>query len=147
MILDTWKRAKRRSSEGVELMPPAGFQNYSSTASATTMFVFISMSPRSIYTFLRSSRRPIFFSLVCCLAMANNFSANNKTIRWNDSIGDLSMHVPLARTYQKSILFLLTDEYNISYFNLLKENGVPRLVAAKRKRSEWFSKIRLLRST
>lgn len=50
MILDTWKGAKRKSYEGVELMPSAGFQNYSSTASATTMFVFISMSARrSIY--------------------------------------------------------------------------------------------------
>lgn len=46
MILDTWKRAKRGSSEGVELMPPAGFQNYSSAASATVVFVFISMSAR-----------------------------------------------------------------------------------------------------
>jgi len=80
--------------------------------------------------------------------MANNFSAINKTIRF-DGINRESLDACLfdTRAYQKSILVLLTDEYNISYFNLLKENGVPRLVAAKRKRSEWFSKIRLLRPT
>lgn len=53
----------------------------------------------------------------------------------------------LARVYDMSILFLLTGKYiyiYVSYFNLLKENGIPRLVAAKGKWSEWFSKIRLL---
>lgn len=52
-----------------------------------------------------------------------------------------------ARVSKVDIIFANGRIYNISYFNLLKENGVPRLVAAKRKWSEWFSKIRLLRPT
>lgn len=52
-----------------------------------------------------------------------------------------------SRAPEVDIIFANMRIYDASYFNLLKENGIPRLVAAKRKWSEWFSKIRLLRPT
>jgi len=69
MILDTWQRAKRRSSEGVELMPPAGFQNYSSAASASTVFVFICRHDDLyiyIYFLLPFCPFPCFFHRAYC---------------------------------------------------------------------------------
>lgn len=62
----------------------------------------------------------------------------------DDTIEDATI---LARVSKVDIIFANGRIYNVSYFNLLKENDIPRLVAAKRKRSEWFSKIRLLRPT
>lgn len=103
MILDIWKRAKRRSSESVELMPPAGFQNYSSTASATTVFVFISMSARRfIYTFLRSSVLPV----VSQRRIISQRLIKSLDGRWYDR-----GFSRFSRAYQKSILFLLMGEY------------------------------------
>lgn len=147
MILDTWKRAKRRSSESVELMPPAGFQNYSSTASATTVFVFISMSARRfIYTFLRSSCRPIssVLPVVSQRRIISQRLIKPLDGRWYDRGFSRFSRACVSKV---DIIFANGRIYNVSYFNLLKENGILRLVAAKRKRSEWFSKIRLLRPT
>jgi len=146
MILDTWKRAKRRSSEGVALMPPAGFQNYSSTASAATMFVFI--SPRRDPYIYFPTLHPIFLVLpvVSQWQIMINFSMINEIID-GTTIENVLIRDSRARISKVVIIFINGRIYNISYFNLLKETGVPRLVAAKRKRSEWFSKIRLLQPT
>lgn len=50
-ILDTWNTAKLRFARGVELMPSADFQNYCSTASAVTVFVFVPMVARCLTYF------------------------------------------------------------------------------------------------